>query len=111
MALPRGEILHLDTASEEITDEFLLFALESGLLDEWLSLFTDLRCWYEISFKVLLAALLAARFAPLYGLRQTGYVLRSARVLGASSIQSRGLQEGMEYRLVGHLMVRCLALR
>ncbi len=31
-ALERGEGLHLDTASEEITDEFLLFAVKSGLL-------------------------------------------------------------------------------
>ncbi len=31
-ALELGEILHLETASEEITDEFLLFAINSGLL-------------------------------------------------------------------------------
>jgi hypothetical protein len=60
-ALERGEILHLDTASEEITDEFLLFAIESGLLEEWASSFPDPRCWCEISFTVLLAASLAAR--------------------------------------------------
>jgi hypothetical protein len=31
-AIELGELTHLDTASEELTDEFLLFAIESGLL-------------------------------------------------------------------------------
>jgi len=34
-ALELGEILHLETASEELTDEFLLFAIRSGLLEQW----------------------------------------------------------------------------
>jgi hypothetical protein len=31
-ALELGEIAHIETASEELTDEFLVFAIESGLL-------------------------------------------------------------------------------
>jgi hypothetical protein len=31
-AIELGEIVHMDTASEELTDEFLLFAIKSGLL-------------------------------------------------------------------------------
>jgi hypothetical protein len=81
-ALELGEILHLETASEELTDEFLLFASKSGLLDKWADAFPDPRQWSEISMKVIIAASLAARFAGLYSLRKTGYVLRSARVLG-----------------------------
>jgi hypothetical protein len=34
-AIELGELLHLDTASEELTDEFLLFAIQSGLLSKW----------------------------------------------------------------------------
>ena len=30
-AIELGEIAHMETASEELTDEFLLFAIESGL--------------------------------------------------------------------------------
>jgi hypothetical protein len=82
-ALERGEVLHLDTASEEITDEFLLFALESGLLKQWAEAFPEPRAWAEISREVILASQLAARFACIYSQRQSGYVLRSARVLGA----------------------------
>ena len=33
-AIELGELVHLDTASEELTDEFLLFAIQSGLLCE-----------------------------------------------------------------------------
>jgi DDE family transposase len=81
-ALELGEILHMDTASEELTDEFLLFAIKSGLLKQWAAAFPDPRHWSEISIEVIIAASMAARFARLYSLRKTGYVLRSARVLG-----------------------------
>ena len=37
----------------------------------------------EIGMEVLVASHLAARFAGLYAMRQSGYVLRSASVLGA----------------------------
>ena len=78
-----GKILHLDTASEEITDEFLLFAINSGLLRQWSDGFPDPRRWPQIKMEVLLAAHLAGRFAGIYSLRKTGFVLRSAWVLGA----------------------------
>lgn len=81
-ALELGEILHMETASEELTDEFLLFAIRSGLLKQWATSFPDPRQWSEISMSVIIAASLAARFAGLYSMRKTGYVLRSARVLG-----------------------------
>jgi len=34
-AIELGEIAHIETASEELTDEFLLFAIDSGLLKSW----------------------------------------------------------------------------
>ena len=72
-ALELGEILHIDTASEELTDEFLLFASKSGLLEQWAATFPDLRQWAEIPLKVIIAASLVARFA---GLSQHGYRCR-----------------------------------
>ena len=60
--------------------EFLLFIIKSGFLDKWAEEFPDPRQWSEIPIKVIIAASLAARFAGLYSLRQTGYVLRSGRV-------------------------------
>jgi Transposase DDE domain len=82
-AIELGELVHLDTASEELTDEFLLFAIESGLLASWAESFPDPRCEPEIGMEVILASHLAARFAGLYSMRKSGYVLRSASVLGA----------------------------
>lgn len=82
-AIELGELVHLDTANEELTDEFLLFAIESGLLAKWADAFPDPRCEPEISREVILASHLAARFAGLYSMRKSGYVLRSASVLGA----------------------------
>ena len=82
-AIELGELVHLDTASEELTDEFLLFAIQSGLLAKWAEAFPDPRDEPEIGMEVILPAHLAGRFAGLYSLRKTGYVLRSARVLGA----------------------------
>jgi hypothetical protein len=82
-AIELGEIAHMETASEELTDEFLLFAIESGLLQTWAQTFPDPRGEPEIGMEVLLPAHMAARFAGLYSMRKAGYVLRSARVLGA----------------------------
>jgi hypothetical protein len=49
---------------------------------------------------VILAAHLAARFAGLYSMRKTGYVLRSARVLGALgySVQVIAPEHGLSLR-------------
>jgi len=82
-AIELGALVHLDTASEELTDEFLLFAIQSGLLSKWAKAFPDPRCEPEIGMEVILASHLAARFAGLYSMRKAGYVLRSAAVLGA----------------------------
>ena len=32
---------HMETASEELTDEFLLFAIESGVSKKWAAAFPD----------------------------------------------------------------------
>src|SRR5213080_1581594 len=82
-AIELGAIAHIETAREELTDEFLLFAIESGLLKSWARAFPEPRCEPEIAMEVILPAHIAARFAGLYSMRKAGYVLRSARVLGA----------------------------
>jgi Transposase DDE domain len=82
-AIELGELVHLDTASEELTDEFLLFAIESGLLESWAESFPDPRLEPQVGMEVIVASHLAARFAGLYSMRKSGYVLRSAPVLGA----------------------------
>jgi len=70
-AIELGELVQLDTAREELTDEFLLFAIESGLLAKWAEAFPDPRCEPEIGMEVILASHLAARltwgYLLLYG--------------------------------------------
>jgi hypothetical protein len=99
-AIELGELVHLDTASEELTDEFLLFAIQSGLLAKWAGAFPDPRCDPEISREVILASHLAARFAGLYSMRKSGDVLRSASVLGALgySIEVLEPEQGLSLR-------------
>jgi hypothetical protein len=99
-AIELGELVHMETASEELTDEFLLFAIESGLLKTWAETFPDPRGEPEIGMEVILPAHLAARFAGLYSMRKAGYVLRSARVLGAlgSSVEVVEPQRGLSVR-------------
>jgi hypothetical protein len=99
-AIELGELVHLDTASEELTDEFLLFAIQSGLLSKWAKAFPDPRQEPEIDMEVLLASHLAARFAGLYSMRKSGYVLRSAAVLGALgySIEVLEPEQGISLR-------------
>ena len=99
-AIELGELVHMETASEELTDEFLLFAIESGLLKTWADTFPDPRSAPEIGMEVILPAHLAARFAGLYSMRKAGYVLRSARVLGALgySVEVVAPQRGLSVR-------------
>jgi hypothetical protein len=99
-AIELGELVHLDTASEELTDEFLLFAIESGLLKRWAESFPDPRNEPEIEMRVIIASQMAARFAKIYSLRKSGYVLRSAQVLGALGYSPKVLEanEGLSRR-------------
>jgi len=99
-AIELGEIAHIETASEELTDEFLVFAIESGLLKSWAGSFPDPRCEPEIAMEVILPAHIAARFAGLYSMRKAGYVLRSARVLGALgySVEVINPEQGLSVR-------------
>ena len=99
-ALELGELVHLETASEELTDEFLLFAIQSGLLSKWAETFPDPRQGPEIGMEVIGASHLAARFAGLYAMRKSGDVLRSAAGLGAlgSSVDVWEPEQGFSVR-------------
>src|SRR5574341_1349698 len=99
-AIELGELVHLDTASEELTDAFVLFAIQSGLLSQWAEAFPDPRQAPEIGMEVIVASHLAARFARLYALRTSGSGLRSASVLGAlgSSVEVLEPTQGLALR-------------
>jgi hypothetical protein len=81
-AIELGELVHLDPAREELTDEFLWCAIQSGRRSQWAAAFPDPRQEPEIGMEVILPAYLA-RDGGLYSMRKAGYMLRSARLLGA----------------------------
>jgi hypothetical protein len=64
-AIELGDLVHLERARAEFTDEFLLFAIESGLSKQWTATFPDPRVEPEIGMEVILPAHLAGRFAGL----------------------------------------------
>jgi len=99
-AIELGELVHLDTASEELTDEFLLFAIQSSLLSKWAEAFPAPRQEPQIGVEVILASHLAARFAGLYSMRKSGDVLRCASVLGALGYRVEVLEpaQGLSWR-------------
>jgi hypothetical protein len=100
-AIELGELVQLDTASEELTDEFLLVAIESGLLAKWAAAFPDPRGAPEIGMEVILASHLAARFSGRYSMRKSGSVLRSASVLGALGYSVEVLEPAQDLALRG----------
>ena len=52
-AIESGELVHLDTASEELTDEFLLLAMQSRLLSKWAEAFPAPRQEPQIGVEVM----------------------------------------------------------
>src|SRR5437879_11986429 len=68
-ALRQGWVDYWETAVDQVTDEHVRFALQSGLLAECAAAFPDPRCQPEIPMRVLLPARVAAAFQGQYGLR------------------------------------------
>jgi hypothetical protein len=60
-------------AVEQITDEFMLYGLRSGLIDELSDTFPDPRKEEEISTKLILSASIAGHFADMYALSQSPF--------------------------------------
>ena len=71
-AIELGELVHLETASAELTDAFWLCAIQSGLLSKWAEACPDPRHEPEIDMEVRVASHLAARFAGLSSRRTSG---------------------------------------
>ena len=94
-ALRCGDIVALESATEKMPDFFLLYALQSGLLDRLAAAFPDPRQQQpEIPMRLLLAAGMAGHFAGLYSLSQSPYALHSPRLLTELGVQVEVLQSG-----------------
>jgi hypothetical protein len=71
-AIELGEIAHMETAREELTDACLLCAIESGLWQSGAQTFPDPRGEPELGMEGLLPAPRAARFAGWSSMRKAG---------------------------------------
>jgi hypothetical protein len=61
-SLKRGEIDSIEYAVDQITDEFMIYGLRGGLLEELSKSFPDPRKECEITIKQILSASIAGHF-------------------------------------------------
>ncbi len=93
-ALRQGWVDYWDTAVDQVTDEHVRFALQSGLLAECAAAFPDPRLQPEIPPLVLLTASVAAAFQGEYGLRNSGCALHSPALLAELGLNAAWLAPG-----------------
>jgi hypothetical protein len=92
--LRQGYVDYMGWAADQVTDEHLLYALKSGLIDECAQAFPDPRLEPEIPTRVLLAACVAGAFQGEYALSQAGPALTSPAVLSALGLNVQWLAPG-----------------
>ena len=63
-----GEIESIELAVDQITDEFMIYGLRGGLIDELSRSFPDPRREEEITAKQLLSASIAGHFQDMYAI-------------------------------------------
>src|SRR2546428_1732342 len=93
-ALRQGWVDYWATAADQVTDEHVRFALQSGLLAECAAAFPDPRLHPEIPLLVLLTASVAAAFQGEYGLRNSGCALHSPALLAELGLNAAWLAPG-----------------
>ena len=80
-SLQQGEIDSAEEAVNQITDDFMLYGIRSGLIDELAGSFPDPRKESEISIKQILSASIAGHYQDMYAMSQSPYALHSPVLL------------------------------
>jgi len=93
-ALKLGEIERIEFAVEQITDEFMIYGLRGGLIDELSKSFPDPRKECEITTKQILSASIAGHFQDMYAISQSPYALHSPTLLAELGLNVKVLLEG-----------------
>jgi hypothetical protein len=93
-ALKIGEIERIEFAVEQITDEFMIYGLRGGLIDELSNSFPDPRKECEITTKQILSASIAGHFQDMYAISQSPYALHSPTLLAELGLNVKVLLEG-----------------
>ena len=92
--LNTGDVDAIELSVEQITDEFMIYGLRSGLIDELSKTFPDPRKEEEISTKLILSASIAGHFQDMYALSQSPYALHSPTLLAELGLNVKVLSEG-----------------
>jgi hypothetical protein len=93
-SLKLGSIERMELAVEQITDEFMIYGLRSGLIDELCKSFPDPREECEITVKQILSASIAGHFQDMYAISQSPYALHSPILLAELGLSVKVLCEG-----------------
>lgn len=88
-SLKAGEIDGSEEAVNQITDDFMLYGLRSGLIDELASSFPDPRKECEISIKQI-----ACHYQDMYAMSQSPYALHSPVLLAELGLNVMVLSPG-----------------
>jgi hypothetical protein len=92
--LKQGEVESIELAVDQITDEFMIYGIRGGLIDELSSSFPDPRREEEITTKQILSASIAGHFQDMYALSQSPYALHSPVLLAELGLNVKVLSEG-----------------
>ena len=93
-SLKAGEVERMELSVEQITDEFMIYGLRGGLIDELSDSFPDPREECEITSKQILSASIAGHFQDMYALSQSPYALHSPLLLAELGLNVKVLCEG-----------------
>ncbi len=93
-SLKLGSIERMELAVEQITDEFMIYGLRGGLIDELSRSFPDPRKECEITVKQILSASIAGHFQDMYAISQSPYALHSPTLLAELGLNVKVLCEG-----------------
>jgi hypothetical protein len=93
-SLKQGKIEKMELAVDQVTDEFMLYGLRGGLIDELAGSFPDPRKECEITIKQILSASIAGHYQDMYAMSQSPYALHSPVLLGELGLNVKVLYPG-----------------
>jgi len=93
-SLKLGEVESIELAVDQITDNFMIYGLRGGLIDELARSFPDPREECEITVKQILSASIAGHFQDMYAISQSPYALHSPVLLAELGLNAKVLSPG-----------------
>ena len=93
-SLRLGEVESIELAVDQITDDFMIYGLRGGLIDELARSFPDPREECEITVKQILSASIAGHFQDMYAISQSPYALHSPVLLAELGLNVKVLSPG-----------------